>query len=170
MEKLLAQAPRPGHRETGMSMDAWSVVTGAGSGIGAALARRLGSKGFRVLAVGRRAEKLYETASGCDHIVPCPADVGSREGRERILSALKGEKVRFLVHSAAVGVPNSIKDVKEEDFEDAMRINVTGPLFLNQALLPHLSGCDEVPSHHPLPPSQAPPNPKLKVRLPRRSH
>ena len=130
------------------SMDAWSVVTGAGSGIGAALARRLGSKGFRVLAVGRRAEKLHETASGCDHIVACPADVGSREGRERIVSALKGENVRFLVHSAAVGVPNGIKDVKEEDFENAMRINVTGPLFLNQALLPLLSAC-EVQWHLP---------------------
>ena len=67
------------------------------------------------------------------------ADAASEAGHEAIAAALPADSpLHFLVNNAGVGVPDRIKDMSRHDFEEALAINVTGPLFLTQKLLPRL--------------------------------
>lgn len=129
-------------------MSGVSIITGGGTGIGAALAKRLVSRSQKVLIVGRRANKLLETQNQCSDqslIRTVVADVSKPEGRQAILDSLdKYEIVDNLVHNAAVLEPvGPLIDVTPEDWNKHMSINVEGPLFLTKILLPLLSQKNE---------------------------
>lgn len=126
----------------------WAVVTGAGSGIGAALALELGRRGCRTVLVGRRAEALEATQDR----LPDPraaicvrCDLASAPARAQLLEqvvaaiAEQGGELRYLVHNAGVGVPSTdfaAMDVR--DLEQALAVNVLAPLALTQGWLPAL--------------------------------
>jgi len=122
----------------------WAVVTGAGSGIGAALCRALANDGLHVLAVSRTGSSLDALRQSCPNpslIHPCRADIRRPEAWSDIVGALRareGANVRYLVHDAAVGEPERVGHISLEQFQDAMETNVTAPLFLSQELLPLL--------------------------------
>jgi benzil reductase ((S)-benzoin forming) len=129
-------------------MSGVSIITGGGTGLGAALAKRLASRSQQVLIVGRRGAKLLETkneSSNPSFIRTVVADVSKPEGHEAILKSLKdGEYVDNLVHNAAVLEPvGPLMDVKPEDWSKHMAINVDGPLFLTKSLLPRLTSRNE---------------------------
>lgn len=116
-----------------------AVVTGAGSGIGRALAVQLAQCGIPVVAVGRRADALTETAKLSELIDPISADVSTSTGREKIVEAISSSSSKIaLVHGAAV--VGELKTVAEgfdvEHFREMMAVNVEGPLFLTQLLRP----------------------------------
>jgi len=116
-------------------------VTGAGTGIGKAVAEALAVGGVHVLAVGRRKEPLDAVAAagppGVIH--PLQGDISQDEVIKEIVEAIPvGDKLCYLIQNAAVGVPSRLADLKREDFEYAMAVNVTAPLFLTQKLLPKL--------------------------------
>jgi benzil reductase ((S)-benzoin forming) len=124
----------------------WAIVTGAGSGIGAALTHRLLSADVSVVAVGRRQSALDSTAAAA---APAPGaslltlavDIASVDGQAAICSAVPDEDdLRFLVHNAAVGDPSPVGGSMDVDaFREALEVNVVAPLALTQALLPRLS-------------------------------
>jgi len=129
-------------------MSGVSIITGGGTGIGAALAKRLVSRSQKVLIVGRRANKLYETKNRCSNpglIRTVVADISKPEGRQAILESLgENERIDNLVHNAAILEPvGPLIDVRPEDWSKHMAINVDGPLFLTQTLLPMLMKKDE---------------------------
>jgi benzil reductase ((S)-benzoin forming) len=115
------------------------LITGGGTGIGRALAERFADKGWQVTIVGRRLELLQEVAREYpDKISFVSADVGKIQDRQKIVAEAKGT-VDLLVHNAAVlGPVGPILDQSPEDWKSHMAINVEGPLFLTQALLPNL--------------------------------
>lgn len=120
-----------------------SIITGGGSGIGAALARRLVSRSCPVLIVGRRQEKLRATKQSCSNpelVRTVVADISQPEGHSAILSALgKHEKVKALVHNAAVLEPvGKLMEMDQKAWRNHMQINIDGPFFLTKALLPKL--------------------------------
>lgn len=124
-------------------MSGVSIITGGGTGLGAALAKRLVSRSKQVLIVGRRANKLLETKNQCSNpslMRTVVADVSQPEGRHAILNSLgENEWVDNLVHNAAILEPvGPLMDVKPDDWNNHMNINVTSPLFLTQTLLPKL--------------------------------
>jgi NAD(P)-dependent dehydrogenase (short-subunit alcohol dehydrogenase family) len=63
-----------------------AIVTGGGSGIGAATAHRLASDGWRVLAVDR-VDAVHAVAEGDDAIVGCVADIADEEGNRAMVDA-----------------------------------------------------------------------------------
>lgn len=120
-----------------------AIVTGGGTGIGRALCVALAERGLTVLAVGRRAEPLQALATGFPgRIEPVVADVAMPAGRETIANAVgTGRRLRFLVHNAGTIAPIGLLEALiPEALRAHMAINLEGPLFLSQRLLPQLCG------------------------------
>jgi NAD(P)-dependent dehydrogenase (short-subunit alcohol dehydrogenase family) len=121
--------------------DQIAVVTGAGGGIGQAIAIALADLGMAVALVGRTREPLEGTADqirGASHVLPC--DVGD----DSQLGALPGRIERDLggadlvVHSAAVYFQEPLESAPVEEFDLQYRINLRAPYLLTQKLLPML--------------------------------
>ena len=113
------------------------LITGGGTGIGCALAKRFAAKGWQVIIVGRRSELLQDVVSqNPDSIRAITADVGKHEDRQIITSQVQ-EPLHLLVHNAAVlGPVGPLLEVSLEDWRSQIASNVEGPLFLTKELLP----------------------------------
>jgi NAD(P)-dependent dehydrogenase (short-subunit alcohol dehydrogenase family) len=118
------------------------LVTGAGSGIGRAIALRLGQEGARVSLVGRTASKLEETAAllreagARAHV--CPADIRDRASvREAVADAVAAlGPLRGVVANAGVGGPNSPGD--DDRWDDLIQTNLSGTYHTARAAQDHL--------------------------------
>ena len=120
------------------------IVTGAGSGIGAAAARQLGAAGARVVLVGRRPDPLEEVAgkirsAGGDALC-LPADLADPATPERLAAACLGQYGRIdgLVNNAAVIQHHPLGEWDVAGFDEHVATNVRAPFFLIQAALPAL--------------------------------
>ena len=120
------------------------IVTGAGSGIGAATARLLGAAGVSVVLVGRREEALAKqagliTEAGGDAFC-VPADLAEPASPHRIAAASRERYGRIdgLVNNAAVVRHRPIADWTTAGFDEHFATNVRAPYFLIQAVLPDL--------------------------------
>ena len=116
----------------------WAVITGAGTGIGAALAKELARHDLHVLVIGRRVEPLQETQRHApDNIHPLAVDISTTDGQTKILEFIpESDAVKYLVQNAAVGVPSRLQDIQHDDFEYAFAVKVTAPLMLAKAFFP----------------------------------
>jgi meso-butanediol dehydrogenase / (S,S)-butanediol dehydrogenase / diacetyl reductase len=116
-----------------------ALVTGGGSGIGAAVAHRLSATGWKVVICGRREESLKAVAerTGAVPIVCDIADVAQ-------VGALVDDVVtRFarldgLVLNAGVIASGKVGDLSLDDWHDMVSINLTGSFFVARSCLPHL--------------------------------
>ena len=117
-----------------------ALITGAGSGIGRALAIDAAQLGYDLILVGRRQAQLDETASllaaGKVHLVP--ADITTPEGRAAIVTAA-GERLDILVNNAGRLVVGRLTDLDDEDIAQTVGTNVSAPVQLTRDLVPALS-------------------------------
>lgn len=126
-------------------MDKSAVVTGAGSGVGRAVALKLAEAGWRVAILGRRLEALDETvqlagtgaalitAHACDISDPSLVAATSK----RILDELG--KVDVLVNAAGTNAPRrSLEVLAPEDYEAMIATNLNGAYYCVQAFLPQM--------------------------------
>jgi NAD(P)-dependent dehydrogenase (short-subunit alcohol dehydrogenase family) len=117
-----------------------AVITGAGSGIGRALARELAAHGHDVIAIGRHEDTLKATAHGHNGITPLAGDVGDPTERARIAHALSDRHLGFVVHNAGRLEPvGDLAKINLAEWRKTMAVNVEAPLFLTQALLELMS-------------------------------
>jgi NAD(P)-dependent dehydrogenase (short-subunit alcohol dehydrogenase family) len=120
------------------------VVTGAGSGIGAATARRLGAMGARVVLVGRREAPLEDVAAQIAEAdgdaLSVPADLADPASPRRIVDACLDRYNRLdgLVNNAAVVRHMPLAEWDTGCFDEHLATNVRAPFFLIQAALPAL--------------------------------
>ena len=119
----------------------YAVVTGAGSGIGRAVAIEL-SRVLPVLAVGRRLEPLLETAAQAPgQVIPLRGDVASDAGSSAIVEQLgEGDRVRYLVHAAGVFPIERLAQITPKAWRQVLATNLDARLFLTQRLTPRLAG------------------------------
>jgi NADP-dependent 3-hydroxy acid dehydrogenase YdfG len=118
-----------------------AVVTGAGSGIGKAIALQLAARGATLCLVGRRHEALQTTAQGISSRWKCyPTDVTSDEALIRLAADVFRDfgRLDILVHSAVAFALGSLESASIDDFDRLYRTNVRGPYRLTQVLLPML--------------------------------
>lgn len=130
------------HRSIGRALDdRVAIVTGAGSGIGAATARLLASHGLTVALVARRAEALEAVAGEIgERALAVPADLAEARAPWEIVERVLGEAGRLdvIVSCAASLKLHLLEDVTTEEFDDHVAVNVRAPYFLVQAALPAL--------------------------------
>ncbi|MET7753146.1 SDR family oxidoreductase [Streptomyces sp. NPDC005389] len=116
------------------------VVTGAGTGIGRAAARAFARQGATVLAVGRRAEPLRETAEGHPGIHPYVADVTAEGAAEDIArAAVTGHgRLDVLVNNAGISLGGPLGTLDRSVITPLLETNLVAPVLLTQAALPSL--------------------------------
>ena len=120
-----------------------AVVTGGGTGIGAAIARALAAEGAKLTLVGRRREPLEEVAARIGALV-APADVTDRTQVEEAFAIARDAQgpATILVNNAgaAAGVP--FAKVTPEQWREMLAVNLDGMFHCCQAALPDLLAAD----------------------------
>src|SRR6476620_9516265 len=109
-----------------------AVVTGAGSGIGRAVARQMLADGYRVALAGRRGQQLLETADGHLEALAVPCDVTVPDDVERLFAAVlrRWGRVDVLFNNAGVfGPPASVDEISLADWEATVAVNLTGSVL-----------------------------------------
>lgn len=113
-----------------------AIVTGASSGIGEATARRFVASGYGVVGNGRNAAKLHAMERELERaFVGVAGDASDSDVIERLFAAAHehfGASADIVVANAGRGLGGSVKDADLSQFEDMLRINVTGALELLQ--------------------------------------
>jgi short-subunit dehydrogenase len=130
-----------------MTLRIRAMVTGGGSGIGAAIARRLAKDGARVLIIGRDAEKLQAVASiAPQQIEALVADLTVDADRMRVANYARhwdDAGIDTLINNAGVGCMGFLEDMDSGRIGSVLQINLVVPICLTQALLPHLKSLPE---------------------------
>ncbi len=117
-----------------------ALVTGGGTGIGAAVARRLAAEGYAVVVTGRRAAPIEEIAAEIDGLAVV-ADTRLVDDAER---AVRETVERFggldaLVCNAGIGGGGSLRDLDPATWDDVLRTNLTGAFLTCRAAIDHLA-------------------------------
>ena len=119
----------------------WAIVTGASAGIGAEFARQLAAKGWSLVLVARRADRLealareLESAHGV--ATRCVAlDLASPDAATRLVAATGGLAVEMLVNNAGYGVPGALTSQPWPVHRDFLQVLVSLPCELAHAYVP----------------------------------
>ena len=123
-----------------------ALITGAGGGIGRAIALRLAQDGVRLVLCGRTESKLIETKNLSPH-----ADAAIVTGdlmnpdfpKECIEAAVSAfGSLDILINNAGLAQSQPFEEITPEEYERIMNTNVRAPFLLMQAALPHLRASD----------------------------
>ncbi|WP_223624160.1 SDR family NAD(P)-dependent oxidoreductase [Microbacterium sp. EST19A] len=115
-----------------------AVVTGGGSGLGAAIARSLHAAGADVVLVGRDETKLGAVASALgSRARGLVCDVSDAASVDALRDALGDTEVSILVNNAGIPGPvAALTDIDVDDWDEVFAVNVRGTFLLCKALLP----------------------------------
>lgn len=115
-----------------------ALVTGAGSGIGRAVAERYANEGAKVLIVGRTEKSLKETAEANDNIDYFVADLTVTEDVTKIVNHLKEKygKLDILINNAGWAPVTPIEEVTLDEYDKCFGINVRALLDMTVQSLP----------------------------------
>jgi NAD(P)-dependent dehydrogenase (short-subunit alcohol dehydrogenase family) len=118
------------------------LVTGAGRGIGAAIAGRLSADGHRVALLGRSADALDAVRARIPGPALClPADVTDPSAVQAALGRVEAEwgAVEVLVSNAGTGFAAPLVDTSDEDWARMLELNLTAPFRLVRRVLPAMT-------------------------------
>jgi NAD(P)-dependent dehydrogenase (short-subunit alcohol dehydrogenase family) len=116
------------------------VVTGASTGIGAAVAVRVARAGGRPVLAARREKELGEAAAACGpDALAIVADVTQRPDVRAVLDRAleRFGRVDVWINNAGRGITRPVEALTDEEFDQMMQVNVKSALYGMQAVLPH---------------------------------
>jgi NAD(P)-dependent dehydrogenase (short-subunit alcohol dehydrogenase family) len=118
-----------------MSKAEVAVVTGAGSGIGAAIGRELSQRGYAVVFTDIDAERAARSAAGIPHASSLRLDVTSPQQCAEVVAEVTGTHHRLdvWVSNAGISKMQPFLEISPEDFERSLRVNTTGVFLASQA-------------------------------------
>lgn len=116
------------------------LVTGASSGIGAAIAIAFAEEGWDVMAAGRDEGRLEEVADVSEKIVTWSGELAESGDCDELVADTIEEfgQIDCLVNNAGVIVRADAAETSDEDWRSTMAINLDVPFFLSRAALPYL--------------------------------
>ena len=117
-----------------------ALITGATSGIGAAFARHLAQRGYRLVLVARDRDRLEGSrealrSSGSPQVEVLPADLTVPADRDRVVARLE-QGVDLLVNNAGIGLGLEMLECTPADLQRQIDLNVTAVVLLARAALP----------------------------------
>ena len=119
-----------------------ALITGGGTGIGAAIASRFVADGAKVCITGRRQEMLDQVAHSlpASSVVTYSGDVTRFEDAIHMVEAVLafGGKLNVLVNNAGIDPPGTVVDIDPDTWRRVIDVNLTGPLLLMKAAIPHM--------------------------------
>jgi NAD(P)-dependent dehydrogenase (short-subunit alcohol dehydrogenase family) len=118
-----------------------AIVTGAGGGIGEAIARRLGQDGVRVVGVGRNAAKIEAAAERCGgEFSPLAVDITAADGPARIVNHALNTfgRLDMLVNNAGSFNFGPVDQTTDEMLDEVLAVSLRAPFRLCREALPHL--------------------------------
>lgn len=120
--------------------DTHAVVTGGGSGIGAAVAHALAAEGARLTLVGRRRQALEATAATLPGACIAPADVADRTAVDDAFAAARAAHgpIAILVNNAGIAPSAPFARVTAEAWRETMAVNLDALFHCCQSALPDL--------------------------------
>jgi len=116
------------------------VITGASSGIGAALARLLGSQGHRIVLAARREKELTEVAqSSGSAALAVVTDVTRRADMHHLKDAAMDRfgKIDVWINDAGRGITRSVLELTDDDVDQILRVNLISALYGMQVIVPY---------------------------------
>ena len=119
-----------------------ALVTGGGTGIGAAVAEGFVAEGAKVCITGRRQAVLEEYTAKFprDKMIACAGDVSKIEDVKRMIDTVLGfgGKIDIVVNNAAAELHGSVIDLDPAQWQQMLDTNLTGPFLVCKYALPHM--------------------------------
>ncbi|ONH08168.1 oxidoreductase [Staphylococcus aureus] len=120
--------------------DKVAVVTGAGSGIGEAIATLLHEEGVKVILAGRNKDKLQNVANQLaqDSVKVVPTDVTKKEEVDELIKIAQQTfgGLDIVINSAGQMLSSKITDYQVDEWDSMIDVNIKGTLYTTQAALP----------------------------------
>ncbi|MDF4042840.1 SDR family oxidoreductase [Staphylococcus aureus] len=120
--------------------DKIAVVTGAGSGIGEAIATLLHEEGAKVVLAGRNKDKLQNVANQLaqDSVKVVPTDVTNKEEVDELMKIAQQTfgGLDIVINSAGQMLSSKITDYQVDEWDSMIDVNIKGTLYTAQAALP----------------------------------
>lgn len=131
--------------------DKVAIVTGSNTGIGAAIARELASRGASIVitypfaSLLSEAEQVVSSLPTASTSIAVQADLGTETGPQSLVDAAvaKYGRVDILVNNAALAVNKQFAEQTLDDWDTLVNLNGRGVFLLTQAVLPHLPKPDD---------------------------
>jgi len=115
-----------------------ALITGAGSGIGRAVALPLGEQGYRLVLAGRHLQSLEETAGmlgdNAENSLCVPTDVSDKSSVDALFEEIGAHygRLDLLFNNAGIGIGAPIEDLAEEDWLAVVNTNLNGAFWCLQ--------------------------------------
>ncbi|OSP55781.1 SDR family NAD(P)-dependent oxidoreductase [Pseudoruegeria sp. SK021] len=125
--------------------DRHAIVTGAGAGIGRAIAVALAAQGARVSAIDINQDGLLQTAARSEHITAMPCDLTNPDAlRATVTAALRARgKVRCLINNAGVDRRIPFLQTTAEDWHWMLTVNLDHQMLVSQLVAPEMDLSDD---------------------------
>jgi short-subunit dehydrogenase len=118
------------------------LITGAGSGLGRALASELNAQGYYIILAGRHLSILGETKSlltDSKNSEILQLDLRNRDDiREKVNNILSRLQISCLINNAGVTAFKTIADTSEEETDNILQTNLSGAIFITKIVLPFM--------------------------------
>ncbi len=120
-----------------------ALITGGGTGIGAAIAKRFVTDGAKICITGRRQEMLDQVAGSLPpgRVITCAGDVTDYKDVERMVERAVdfGGRLNVLINNAAMDQePSTVIDIEAGIWQRLLEVNLTGPFNMMKASIPHM--------------------------------
>ncbi|MRG88134.1 SDR family oxidoreductase [Salinibacillus xinjiangensis] len=123
-----------------------AVISGAGSGLGASLAKKYSDAGYQIVLTGRNKRRLIQAAktlNGKYYIYTM--DVTSRNEISEVFSSIQKEigSIELLINNAGLGMFGKAEEIDEKSIHSMIDTNLKGTIFCTQEVLPSMKERDK---------------------------